>query len=86
VHDSLAGNKASLAMIQLGRDLHRPVIDRTGIEGEFEFKVDYAVGDHPGSGGLSARRHSGAARLKLEPAKGPIETLIVDRAEKPSAN
>jgi uncharacterized protein (TIGR03435 family) len=88
VHYSLAGNKASLALIaaRLGQQLGLPVIDRTGIEGEFDFKVDYAVGDNPDSGiplPIAIQEQLG---LKLERAKGPVETLVVDRAAKPSSN
>lgn len=87
VHYSLEGRKASLAMIaiRLAQNLRRPVIDRTGIEGEFDFKVEYAVGDNPDSG-VPLTIAIQELGLRLEPAKGPIETLIVDRAEKPSAN
>jgi uncharacterized protein (TIGR03435 family) len=88
VHYSLVGNKASLALIaaRLGQQLGLPVIDRTGIEGEFDFKVDYAVGDNPDSGiplPIAIQEQLG---LKLERAKGPVETLVVDRAAKPSSN
>jgi uncharacterized protein (TIGR03435 family) len=88
VHYSLAGNKASLAMIvtRLGEALRRPVIDRTGIEGEFDFKVDYAIDDNPESGVPLATAIQEQLGLKLESTKGPVETLVIDHAEKPSAN
>jgi uncharacterized protein (TIGR03435 family) len=88
VHYSLAGKKASLDLIaqRFASELHHPVIDRTGIQGEFDFKVSYAIGDNPESGvplELAVQEQLG---LKLEAAKGPVETLVVDHAEKPSAN
>jgi len=88
VHYSLAGKKATLAIIatHLGQELRRPVIDRTGIEGEFGFKVDYAVDDDPDSGSSLLVAVQEQLGLKLEAAKGPVEMLVVDHAEKPSAN
>jgi uncharacterized protein (TIGR03435 family) len=88
VHYSLAGKRATLAMIanHLSQVLRRPVIDRTGIEGEFGFKVDYAVDDNPDSGSSLPSAVQEQLGLKLEAAKGPVEMLLVDRAEKPSAN
>lgn len=88
VHYSLAGKKASLELIakRFAIQLDHPVIDRTGIQGEFDFKVSYAIGDNPESGvplELAVQEQLG---LKLEAAKGPVETLVVDHAEKPSAN
>ena len=88
VHYALAGKKASLALIAkyLGQQEGRPVIDRTGIEGEFDFKVDYAIGDNPDSGTPLIMAIQEQLGLKLEAAKGPVEALVVDRAEKPSVN
>jgi uncharacterized protein (TIGR03435 family) len=62
------------------------VIDRTGIEGEFDFKVDYAIDDNPESGVPLAAAIQEQLGLKLESTKGPVDTLVIDRAEKPSAN
>lgn len=88
VHYALAGKRASLALIatHLGQELGRPVIDRTGIEGEFDFKVSYAIDDNPDSGSSLLVAVQEQLGLKLEAAKGPVETLVVDHAEKPSAN
>ncbi len=88
VHYSLAGKRATLAMIanRLSQVLRRPVIDRTGIEGEFGFKVDYAIDDNPDSGSPLLVAVQQQLGLKLEAAKGPVEMLVVDRAERPSAN
>jgi uncharacterized protein (TIGR03435 family) len=88
MHYALVGNRASLALIatHLGQQLRYPVIDRTGIEGEFDFKVDYAIDDNPDSGSSLPVAVQQQLGLKLEAAKGPVETLVVDHAEKPSAN
>jgi uncharacterized protein (TIGR03435 family) len=91
----------------LGLELDRPVIDKTGIAGKFDFKLEFAVdqttpgatppeGVGPGGGrGAVASDPAGPSiftaiqeqlGLKLEPAKGPREFLIIDRVERPSAN
>jgi uncharacterized protein (TIGR03435 family) len=62
------------------------LIDRTGIEGEFAFKVDYAIDDNPDSGSSLQVAVQEQLGLKLEAAKGPLEILVVDHAGKPSAN
>ena len=86
---------AGLAKILEGTELDRPVVDRTGITGKFDFEMTF----------LSDRRKGGAAAapmedepnappgiftaiqdqlgLKLEPAKGPVETLVIDKVHKP---
>jgi uncharacterized protein (TIGR03435 family) len=63
----------------------RPVVDRTGLRGEFEFRLDYAVRpdeDRPDI--LKAVQEQ--LGLKLAPAKGPVEFFVVDRLERPSEN
>jgi len=85
---TIAGKKATVALIaeRLGEmRLNRPVLDRTGIKGEFDFKLDYAIDDNPETGPSIFIAIQEQLGLKLEAAKGPIETLIIDHAEKPSA-
>ncbi|MGD0869590.1 MAG: TIGR03435 family protein [Bryobacteraceae bacterium] len=88
VHYSLAGKKATLALIaeNLGREVGRPVLDRTGIQGEFDFQVDYAIDDNPESGPSIFAAIQEQLGLKLEATKGPVETLVIEHAEKPSGN
>jgi uncharacterized protein (TIGR03435 family) len=78
-----------------------PVVDQTGIQGNFDFSMDWTPDDNspkrPGDAGdersapdpigpslLSAIREQ--LGLKLEASKGPVEVLIIDRAEKASEN
>jgi uncharacterized protein (TIGR03435 family) len=76
---------------------HRPVEDRTGLAGTFEFEIDWAPevpvpADAPPGPPIDPNGPSvfTAAReqlgLKLEPATNDIDVLVVDRAEKPSEN
>jgi uncharacterized protein (TIGR03435 family) len=73
----------------LGR-VDRPVVDKTGLEGRFDIKMEYARNDIPPSDDPSpapsiftALREFG---LKLEPAKGPREVFVIDHVDRPSEN
>ncbi len=64
-----------------------PVVDRTGIEGQYNFSLEFA----PLLGAPDDRLPDvfGAVQqlgLKLEPIKGPVEVLVIDKAEMPAAN
>jgi uncharacterized protein (TIGR03435 family) len=67
----------------LSRHIGRPVFDKTGIDGAFDFTLEYAP-----DGADSAGRPSiftalqEQLGLRLEAAKGPVEILVIDRANK----
>ena len=71
---------------RLSRFLSRPVLDQTGLEGSFDF--DYPIGgdgddndaDIPGFLHLAMK----GIGLTLQPGKGPVETIVIDRVERPS--
>ena len=74
--------------------LSRPVLDQTGIAGDFDFTID-SPDINMGRMQQSQEELSGPSiftaiqeqlGLKLAPSKGPIETLVIDRAEKPLEN
>lgn len=82
-----------------GDFMDRPVLDRTGLKGNFDFTLDWeSEPDEPsnsGTGFIASRMHTGPSMfraiedqlgLKLEPAKGPIEVLVIDHVEQPSGN
>jgi bla regulator protein BlaR1 len=87
-------NSLSVAPLELGR----PVIDKTGLKGSFDFTLQWTaetagpaasepVGPPPETGGpspLQALRDQ--LGLKLESARGPVQILVVDRVERPSEN
>lgn len=72
----------------LSHEAGRPVLDKTGMAGSFDFKLSYTPG-HDDSPELpsvftAVREQLG---LKLEPTKGPAEVLVIDHAERmPSEN
>ena len=80
----LAGN--------LSFPLDRTVIDKTGLTGRYDFRLrwtadtvaaDSAVADAPPNLFMAIQEQLG---LKLQPAKGPVETLVIDHVEQPSEN
>jgi uncharacterized protein (TIGR03435 family) len=77
--------------------LGRPVMDKTGLTGTYNFTLDWSP-PHPGVrfGGDSNSTSPddapsiftalGDIGLKLQPATGSIEMIVVDHAEKPTAD
>jgi uncharacterized protein (TIGR03435 family) len=63
----------------------RPVVDRTGLTGRFDFTLTWAP---EGSTDTNAPSIFTAVQeqlgLKLEPARGPVDVLVVDSAERPT--
>jgi uncharacterized protein (TIGR03435 family) len=71
----------------------RPVIDRTGLTGRYDFTLKWTPA--PGTGGPSGPPLDPDAPsvftavqeqlgLKLENARGPVEVVVIDRLEKPA--
>ncbi len=76
----------------LGIFADRPIVDKTGLTGTYDYRVD-ATPDfrlHNGSEDLNDidifRAVQEQLGLKLEPQKAPVEILVVDHIEKPSGN
>lgn len=72
--------------------LPRPLIDETGLTGGFDFSIAWTPEDTGQPGDLDAFGAAFRAALKeqlglkLEPQKGPVEVLVIDHVEQPSAN
>jgi uncharacterized protein (TIGR03435 family) len=76
----------------------KPVIDKTGLIGNFDLDLDMdkiltpaseAVGGNPSNEATfdeTANALNEQLGLKLVSTKAPIEVLVIDRAERPSAN
>jgi uncharacterized protein (TIGR03435 family) len=86
----LAGENATMELLAQRLSywtLHRPVLDKTSIKGNYSVRIEYAADDSQPDGGPSLfTAIQDQIGLKLESAKGPVEFLIVDHADKPSAN
>lgn len=87
--DVQAATLDDIAMFYLG-GLDRPIVDKTGISGRFDFHLEYVpdskTGDADPSGPSIFTAVQEQLDLKLEPAKGPGEFVVIDHVEKPSAN
>jgi uncharacterized protein (TIGR03435 family) len=84
----IRGENISMAQLatRISRFVERPVFDRTGLAGSFDF--EYATGDQDNDSDktgflIQAMKEIG---LDLKSAKGPVETLEILHAEKPSEN
>jgi uncharacterized protein (TIGR03435 family) len=98
----LGGRNVSLAMFgarmtnaQTGMD--RPVTDKTGLGGKFDFVVEYSPqvnGSQPPNadfqpdpaGPTFFEALKDQLGLKLESQMGPVEVLVIDHVEEPSPN
>ena len=64
--------------------IDRPVLDRTGLTGNFDWDLRWEndpTGASTGVSIFSALQEQ--LGLKLEPGRGPVEVLVIDRVEKP---
>ena len=68
----------------------RPVFDKTGLTGKYDYKLEYAPEDaQPDPDSTAPSIYTAVQEqlgLKLESAKGPVEIFVIDHAEKPSGN
>jgi uncharacterized protein (TIGR03435 family) len=69
----------------LSEQLRRPVIDETKLDGPWEITVEWAPDDVPAGISLVAAVEEQLG-LKLTSGKGPVEILVIDRAEKMPAD
>ena len=85
----------------LSGEIDKPVVDRTGLSGTFDFTVEYSrAGPGPGGTRLTPPGDNAspppettfvqAVRqqlgLKLVPSRAPIRTIIIDHVERPTEN
>jgi len=77
--------------------LDRPVVDKTGLSGRYDFDLEWAPDETqfggevpPASAEAQAAPLFSAIQqqlgLRLEATRGPVQMLVVDKAERPSAN
>jgi uncharacterized protein (TIGR03435 family) len=82
-------NMVSLASTLEGQ-VHRPVIDRTGLTDKYDVAMKWSSDTAPSSEANPGPSIFTALQeqlgLKLKASKGPVETLVVDHVEMPSEN
>jgi uncharacterized protein (TIGR03435 family) len=87
------------ASIPTSGEVMRPVVDRTGLSGRFDFKLEWMRETNgPAPAGPTPRADSQITGptfletlhdqpgLKVEAAKAPVPELVIDHFERPSEN
>ena len=88
---------AQLASLLQRSVVDRPVLDRTGLTGKYDFDLEWTPDDTQFGGQVRGTPATpvrpdlfgaieGQLGLRLEATKGLIEALVIDRVERPSAN
>lgn len=86
--DGLAGMNISMPLLaaRLSRYLERSVIDRTGLNGSYDFKYRYSADDNERDVESCIFSSIKALGLELKAGKGPVETIVIDHVEPPAPN
>lgn len=81
---------------KLSRLLVRPVVNNTGLEGNYNFKLEWTPDPGPSApDGPPSETPAGPSLfsaiqaqlgLRLEAKRGPVDVLVIDHADKPSQN
>jgi len=84
----IAGGNVSIPLLarHLSRWLGRPVIDRTSLDGAYDFRFEYDSFNLGRDAEASIPVSVQGLGLKLEPGKGAVETIVIDHAETLSGN
>jgi bla regulator protein blaR1 len=95
---TMLGEAASTADLtsKLSKLLGRPVTNNTGLEGNYDFKLEWtpdlgpsAPGGEPAETSVGPSLFSALQQqlgLRLEATKGPVDVLVIDHVDKPSDN
>ena len=99
---SMMGNAANFSLLVrfLSQRLDRPVVDRTGLSGRYDFLLQWTpeVGEartDPGGNPLQLGDTTGPSifsaiqeqlGLRLESTRGPVDVLVIDSVEMPDEN
>ncbi|HEV1283908.1 MAG TPA: TIGR03435 family protein, partial [Bryobacteraceae bacterium] len=86
---TVSGGNATMEFIasQLSRSMGGQVIDRTGLTGLFDFRLEHVYDPEEERDLVTiAQRTVRALGLKLERSRGPVEMIVIDHLENPSAN
>lgn len=84
---------------RLGLGMDLPVVDLTGLKGDYDFSLEYTRdlpltfpenglinGEAPDTSGPTIFQAVKQLGLELKAQRGPVDVIVIDRAEKPAAN
>jgi len=76
----------SFLALQLSRvpEVGRVVVDQTGLAGEYTWNFDWSAKTHPDESVFTAITEQ--LGLKLEPTRTPVDFVVIDDIQRPSAN
>jgi uncharacterized protein (TIGR03435 family) len=98
---TLNGGPISLLTLQLSQVTGRPVLDRTGLTGKYDFTLKWTTDEFDLSAVAQGSEDSPTAEpagtsiftviqdqlgLKLDSTKAPIDTIVIDHVEPPTPN
>ena len=77
-------------------EIDKPVVDRTGLSGTFDYAVEYSRPPgplQPPSGNAPPQTETTFVQavrqqlgLKLVPSRAPVRTIVIDHVERPTEN
>src|SRR5579863_7661298 len=94
IHDGkgfMAATQIDLGILarNLAGELEVPVIDRTGLAGAYDLRLEWSPADDPATPGSAPSIFTALQEqlgLRLESGRGPVEMLVIDSARKASQN
>ncbi len=87
-NDGLRATNATMSLMaeRLSERLGRMVIDRTGLAGAYDFRYEFQQTDPPSDVASTVLASVQGLGLRLEATRGPVETLVIDEATRPTGN
>ena len=84
----LTGLSVYLSMLtnSLASIIGRPVVNETGLDGPFDFKMAWTAENDPAGGASIFTAIQEQLGLKLESRKGPVAVFVIEKMQKPSEN
>ena len=84
----VTGRKTTMTYLalMLVLETRRPVVDHTGISGEYNFDIEFAPLESSAAAASIFTAIQEQLGLKLQSARAPVEVLVIDHAEHPTMN